>query len=185
MFVSLTVTAQIDENHLKIGESAPVIVGVDQFGKSINSKEILKEKQILLVFYRGGWCTYCKKHLTELQSNLEAFTKKGFYVIVVTPESVEKTKETTAKLKIDFSIIFDVNNKIMKDYKVLYEVNEQNVTNYYEIIKKKVMEYNAVNNLVLPVTATYIINKKGTIGFVQYNPDYSIRADFDEMLKSL
>lgn len=182
---SLVAYAQIEENNLQIGEKAPIIKGVDQFGKTINSKDILKEKQLLLVFYRGGWCPSCRKHLTELEQSFDAFSKKGFYVVVVTPESVEKTKETSEKIKASFSIIHDVDNKIMTDYKVLYEINEQNVTNYFDIIKKKVMEYNVDNNLVLPVTATYIINKKGKISFVQYNPDYTKRADFNEMLKSL
>jgi peroxiredoxin len=182
---SLSMYAQIDENHLNVGEKASNFTGFDQFGKYVNTKHILKEKPILLVFYRGSWCTYCKKHLTELQENLEAFTQKGYYVIVVTPEKVDKTKEITDKLNLGFSILHDSDNKIMKSYKVLYEVNEQNVTNYYEIIKQKVQEYNVDQNLVLPVTATYIINKKGKISFVQYNPDYSKRSDFKEMLKTL
>ena len=177
--------AQIDNVSLKLGDKAPNFTGFDQFGKYVNSKHILKDKPILIVFYRGSWCTYCKKHLTELQENLEAFTQKGYYVVVVTPEKVDKTKEITDKLGLGFSILHDSDNKIMKSYKVLYEVNEQNVTNYYEIIKQKVQEYNVDNNLVLPVTATYIINKKGKIGFVQYNPDYSKRADFKELLKTL
>lgn len=182
---SLVAYAQIDENHLEIGDKAPYFSGIDQFGTYVNTEHLLKEKSILLVFYRGGWCTYCKKHLTELQENLEAFAQKGYYVVVVSPEKVEKTKETTKKLNLGFSILHDVDNKIMKSYKVLYELNEQNVTNYYELIKQKVQEYNVDQNLVLPVTATYIINKKGKIEFVQYNPDYSKRADFTEMLKSL
>lgn len=177
--------AQLPENHLNIGDKAPSFKGVDQNGKTINTKTILKEKQILLVFYRGGWCPSCRKHLTELQTYLESFTKKGYYVVVVTPESAEKTKETSDKIQAGFSILHDSDNTIMKNYKVLYEVNEQNVTNYYEIIKKKVLEYNTNNNLVLPVTATYIINKKGKIEYVHYNPDYTNRADFKAILDSL
>ncbi|MDP2089940.1 MAG: peroxiredoxin family protein [Flavobacteriaceae bacterium] len=177
--------AQIDNVSLKIGDKAPKFKGIDQFDKTINSDQILKNKPILMVFYRGSWCTYCKKHLTELQENLEAFTQKGYYVVVVTPEKVEKSKEITDKLKLGFSILHDADNKIMADYKVLYDVNEQNVTDYYEIIKQKVAEYNVSNNLVLPVTATYIINKKGKIDYVQFNPDYSKRADFKELLKTL
>lgn len=185
-FVSgFTAFAQIDNVSLKLGDKAPNFTGFDQFGNYVNSKHILKDKPILIVFYRGSWCTYCKKHLTELQENLEAFTQKGYYVVVVTPEKVDKTKEITDKLGLGFSILHDSDNKIMKSYKVLYEVNEQNVTNYYEIIKQKVQEYNVENNLILPITATYIINKKGKIGFVQFNPDYSKRSDFKEMLKSL
>lgn len=106
------VTSQIDNNYLKVGEEAPIIKGVDQFNSEINSTKILQDKKILLLFYRGNWCPYCKKHLVSLQQNLEKFIKKGIYVIVVTPEKVEKIKETTSKFNSKFSIIHDFNNKI-------------------------------------------------------------------------
>lgn len=182
---SFTGLAQITNVSLQLGDKAPQFKGNNQFGSLIDSKQILKKQPILIVFYRGSWCTYCKKHLTELQENLIEFTQKGYYVVVITPEKVEKTKEITDKLKLGFSILHDVDNSIMKSYRVLFDVNEQNVTSYYDIIKQKVQEYNVDHNLVLPITATYIINKKGKIGYVHFNPDYSKRADFKELLKSL
>ena len=44
--------SQINNEHLKVGEISPNIVGVDQFKTTIDSDEILKNKNILLVFYR-------------------------------------------------------------------------------------------------------------------------------------
>ncbi len=79
-------TSQINTDYLKIGENAPKIIGVDQFNVKIDSDSISKTNKILLLFYRGNWCPYCKKHLASLQENLEELTKKGFYIIVVTPE---------------------------------------------------------------------------------------------------
>ena len=94
LFAIMQIAAQIDNNFIKVGELAPRIIGVDQNNKTIDSKEILKKSEILLLFYRGNWCPYCKKHLMSLQENLEYFNKKGVKVIVVTPEKVEKIKET-------------------------------------------------------------------------------------------
>jgi len=177
-----TVFSQINNEHLKIGESAPQIIGVDQFNKSINSDIILKKKKILLVFYRGNWCPYCKKHLASLQDNLKEITEKGVYVIVVTPEKVEKIQETTKKLNANFSILHDVDNRIMNTYKVAFEVNKQNVPNYLDATLKVINEYNESQNNVLPVPATYIINTSKKIEYVHYNPDYKQRSNFKELL---
>ena len=87
----LSATAQINNVHLEAGEQAPVITGTDQDGKKVSSAEILKDNKILLVFYRGNWCPHCRKHLTSLQENLNNLHKKGYYVIVVTPEKYERT----------------------------------------------------------------------------------------------
>jgi len=185
LMISLNLSAQIDNEHLKVGELAPEITGVDQNGKKINSTDILKYNKILLVFYRGNWCPHCKKHLASLQERLDEFIEKGVYVLVVTPETVERTKQTSEMWHINFSIVHDVGNKIMNDYKVAFEVNQDNVPNYYGIVSKRVAEYNVENNNVLPVPATYIIGQDGKISYVQYDPNYKNRSDFSEILKTL
>ena len=185
LFLSVSAISQINSEHLIVGETAPQILGVDQNGKEINSSEILKDHMILVVFYRGNWCPHCKKHLKSLQEHLKEFTKKGVYVMVISPETIEKTKETQKKLKTSFSIIHDKDNKIMNDYKVAFEVNEENVPNYFNLITKKIAAYNVENNNVLPVPATYLIGQDGKIIYVQYDPDYKNRSDFNEILKTL
>ena len=177
--------SQINKEHLNLGENAPKIVGVNQFNVKIDSDSILKSQKILLLFYRGNWCPYCKKHLASLQENLQKLTEKGIFVIVVTPEKVDKIQETTKKLKATYSIIHDVDNKIMKDYKVAFEVNEQTVTKYLGFTLKKIQDYNEANNNTLPVPATYLIDGNKKIAYVHYNPDYSERASFKEILSLL
>lgn len=179
------VISQINNEYLNIGETAPKIVGVDQFNVSIDSENILKESKILLLFYRGNWCPYCKKHLASLQENLEKLSEKGIYVIVVTPERVDKIQETTKNLKAKFSILHDSNNKIMNDYKVAFEVNEQNVPKYFSFTQKRIQEYNENENNVLPVPATYLIDMNNKISYVHYDPNYRNRASFDEILSIL
>ncbi|NOQ91822.1 MAG: redoxin domain-containing protein [Flavobacteriaceae bacterium] len=185
LIFSLNISAQINNEHLEVGDVAPQIIGIDQNGKEINSIEILKYNKILMVFYRGNWCPHCKKHLGSLEEHLNEFTKKGVFVMVVTPESEDRTKETAEKWKTNFSIIHDVENKIMNAYKVAFEVNEENVPNYYGYVTNKVTTYNVENNNVLPVPATYIIDQNGKISYVQYDPDYKNRSDFSEIIKSL
>ena len=177
--------SQINNDHLNIGEKAPSIIGVDQFDQAINSAEVLKEQKVLLVFYRGNWCPYCRKHLASLQENLESLTQKGVFVIVVTPEKIERTKETSNDLNATFSIIHDINNKIMHDYKVAFDVNERNVTSYFGFTQKKIAAYNTENNNTLPVPATYLIDSEGKIEYVHYNPDYHERSDFNEIIKMI
>ncbi|PHS54726.1 MAG: hypothetical protein COB01_00905 [Lutibacter sp.] len=179
------VNAQINNDYLKIGKNAPRIQGIDQFSNSINSDKILKNNKVLLIFYRGNWCPYCKKHLASLQENLDKFIKKGVYVIVVTPEKVNKVKETSAEFKSAFSIIHDVDNKIMINYKVAFDVTKENVPNYFEFTLNKVREYNESYNDVLPVPATYLIDTDHKISYAHYDPNYKKRSDFSEILTLL
>lgn len=183
--VSMGMSGQINSEHLEIEDRAPQITARDQNGKAINSKEILENEKILLVFYRGNWCPYCKKHLGELEKNLNALKEKGVFVLVVTPESEEKTRETQEKFKTSFSIVHDSGNQIMKDYKVAFEVNEVNVPNYYDKVTELVNEYNSETDKVLPVPATYLIGTDGKIEYVHYDPNYKNRSDISEIVNSL
>jgi peroxiredoxin len=182
LLFTTAIFAQINNEHLSIGEKAPAILAKDQYGNTINSKEILKNKKILLVFYRGNWCPYCRKHLTSLQANLNALQKKNVFVMVVTPEKPTKNLETQDKLKTHFSIIHDADNTIMTAYKVAYKVDKSTVTSYYNHVQNKIAQYNDANNDVLPVPATYLVDNNGKIIYVQYNTDHRIRSDIKELI---
>ena len=184
MFVTTMGIAQIDSEHLKLGATAPAIKGQDQYGKMINSEDILKSQDILLIFYRGNWCPHCNKHLSSLQSHLKEFQEKGVFVVVVTPEKLEKTIETAEMYDNEFSIIHDSNNTIMLDYKVAFEVNQETVPGYYEKLNKRLEDYNVDSN-VLPVPATYFIDRSGKITYVHHDPDYKKRSDLSEILALL
>lgn len=185
LFVSTFLMAQIDADHLKVGETAPSIRAKDQNGKLIDSKEILKESHILLIFYRGNWCPHCMKHLSSLQTHLQEFKEKGVFVMVVTPEKLEKAQETGNQYQNEFSIVHDANNEIMMDYKVAFEVNKETVPAYYEKLNQRLEEYNNENNKVLPVPATYLIDRSSKISYVHYDPDYKKRSDLNEILELL
>ncbi|MGI9533106.1 peroxiredoxin-like family protein [Lutimonas sp.] len=174
---------QIDNEHLKVGASAPRIIAKDQHGELIDSQEILKEHQLLLIFYRGNWCPHCQKHLNALQSHLQELKSKGVFVVVVSPESEARTKETSEMISSDFAIVHDKGNVIMNDYKVAFEVNKETVPTYYEKMNDLLATYNVDNSNVLPVPATYLISKAGKISYVHYDPDYKNRSDLAEVLE--
>lgn len=184
-FISGILIAQMNSEHLKIGDEAPLILAKDQNGKEINSANILKEHQILLIFYRGNWCPYCNQHLSSLHERLKEFEEKGVFVLVVSPEKVSKTVETGSKYDNEFSVVHDTDNKIMTDYKVAFEVNEKTVPMYYEKLQVRLAEYNESSNMVLPVPATYLIDRTGKITYVHFDPNYKERSNLDEILKSL
>ncbi len=73
----------------------------------------------------------------------------------------------------------------MNAYDVAFDVNKETVPKYYNIIQKKLKEYNDENNMVLPVPATYLIGNDGKILYAQYDQDYKSRSNFDDILSSL
>lgn len=185
LFFTVFTYGQINLSPLALGNVAPTILGTDQFGRAVNTTELLPEHKILLIFYRGNWCPHCKKHLAKLQDNIEDLSDKNVKVLVVTPEKVEQINKTSKNWNASYSILHDTDNEIMEAYHVAFEVNQGNVPNYFEAVSQKVAENNGADNMVLPVPATYLIGNDGRIIYVQFDPDYKNRSDFDEIKKYL
>ncbi len=169
---------------LKVGDIAPTIVGIDQNGKKISLKDLLKNGDAVLIFYRGQWCPYCNKQLSQLNDSLSYITAKTATVVTITPETAENIKKTVSKTKASFSIVEDKGLAIMKAYKVNFGVDEKTIQKYkgYGIDFEKA---NGANGANLPVPATYIVGKDGKIKYVFFNADYSKRPSVKEIIANL
>jgi peroxiredoxin len=170
---------------LKPGDKAPDFVGYDQKGKQVQLKKILESGPVILFFYRGKWCPVCSRYLNNYQDSLKVLTDQGFNVVAITPESIENVEQTVRLHNLTFTVIYDCQEKIMKDYDCMFTVTKA----YQELVKSGLSIDIAGNNgrdaARLPVPATYIINREGYIVAVQFDPDYKNRASVKWMLKNL
>jgi len=170
---------------LKQGNKAPEFIGVDNSGKKLDLKNILKaHKAVVLFFYRGQWCPYCNKQISLLQDSLQLLTAKGAYVVGVTPETGENINKTIEKTHASFSITQDKGYTIMKAYGVNYVVDPEmyvKLKGYGIDLEKN----NGNADHVLPVPATYVINRSGKIVYVHFDKDYTKRASVSAILDLL
>jgi peroxiredoxin len=181
LFVSLGLTT-FAQTGLPAGNMAPAFTAKDNSGKTVDLKALLKtHTAVVVLFYRGQWCPYCNKHLQQLQDSLQLLTAKNIYVVAITPETSEAIGKTVEKTHASFSLVHDEGAKIMKDYKVDYVMDQAMVTKYkgYGVDLEK---NNGNTDHMLPVPATYIIDKSGKITFVHFDKDYTKRVSVSTIL---
>ncbi len=170
---------------LKVGDKAPLFAGVDNNDKKLNLKSLLKDHNaVVLFFYRGHWCTYCNKEIKNIQDSLAMITAKGAIVVGVTPETDLGIITTVSKTNASFPIIHDIQYKIMKQFGVNIVVDEATL-NLMRKYKIDMDNNNGNNDHVLPIPATYIINKTGKITYVHFELNYKKRASVREILAAL
>ncbi len=177
-------TEMMKPEGLKNGDIAPDITGMDQNGKSVELKKLLTKGDVVVVFYRGQWCPHCNKQLSKINDSLSFITAKGATVVAITPETADNIKKTVDKTKAAYSIIEDKGMAIMKSYKVNFAIDAETITKY----KKYGIDFdkaNGTNGANLPVPATYIISKDGTIKYTFFNADYTKRPSVKEILDNL
>ena len=181
--ISLNGFAQVEA--LEIGTKAPNFSGVDQNGNELELEKLLLEDNVLLIFYRGNWCPYCEKHLSALQDSLQMVLDKGTSVVVVTPEKSEAIQKMVGKTGATYSIVHDEDYKIMNDYKLAFKINKETVPRFYTFVLQKTRKANENEEDILPVPATYLIGKDGTIKYAHFDEDYRNRSSIKEILENL
>ena len=184
LFLTLTSLAQQAPEGLFLNSKAPDFKAKDQNGKTVQLKDLRKKGKVVLVFYRGQWCPYCSKYLSQLNDSLKAIEGMGATVVAITPETSENVAKTVGKTKASFPVLSDEGLKIMKAYDVEFEVPENTLTRYKNS-GLNIAENNGTNGNFLPIPATYIIDKEGNITYRFFNADYKKRPSVAEILKNL
>jgi peroxiredoxin len=170
---------------LKAGDKAPDFTGYDQKGKQIELKKLLQQGPVILFFYRGKWCPICSRYLNNYQDSLKVLTDQGFSVVGITPESIENVEQTVKLHNLTFTVIYDCQEKIMKDYDVMFSVTKAYQEKIMTEFSMDIAKNNGREAARLPVPAAYIINRDGIIVAVQFDPDYRNRASVKWMLQNL
>lgn len=170
---------------LKVGEVAPKIIASSLSGEKINSEELLKEKEIVVIFYRGEWCPICNRYLSNLNDSLSYILDKNVQVLVVGPETFENTEKIQKKSEATFTLIPDTSMQIMKRFDVLFNVTKKYQSKIKTFLFTDIAESNNQDEAKLPVPATYIIGKDGKIKWRHFDYDYSKRASVKVILDHL
>lgn len=176
--------AQNSPKGLAVGDLAPDFTATDQNGQAVHLKSLLADGPVVLVFYRGEWCPYCNRYLSQLEDSLRFLTNKGAKVVTVSPEKAENIAKTIQKTKASYAVVHDEGLQIMKAYDVAYPVDDKTILRYkkYGI---DLASANGENGANLPVPAVYIISRDGKIHYRFFNWDYKVRASVRAILANL
>jgi len=102
---------------LKEGTKAPAFTGIDQNGNDVKLSDFAGKK-LVLYFYPKDNTPGCTAEACSLRDNYDAFLKKGFAVVGVSPDSEKSHKNFAGKYTLPFPLIADTSKKILNDYGV-------------------------------------------------------------------
>lgn len=167
------------------GSQAPDFKGKDQNGETIHLSNILKDEQVVLIFYRGYWCPYCTKHLASFVDNLDTLKSLNTRIIAIAPEGSKNTLQTAEKTGLDISFISDSSNEILNKYGVGFTVNDAYNKRFSDWKGVTIAEENGQESGTLPIPATFIIGKDGIVKWSHFDPDYSNRSTIEDILANI
>lgn len=171
--------AGILDKAMQVGDIASNFVLNNALGEPVELYQYLKKGNVILTWYRGGWCPYCNLTLRQLQLELPNFEANGAQLIALTPEVPDKSLSTAEKHELQFEVLSDIGNEVAKEYGIVFKLTDDVAAAYNKSFDMN--EYNGDKSNELPLAATYIINEEGKIIYAFLDADYRNRAEPHEL----
>jgi len=169
---------------LQVGDQLASFELPNQLGQTISLDELQGDSNIVISFYRGGWCPYCNIELCVLQQALPEFTSHGARLIAISPQLPDESMSTAEKNELSFPVLSDAGNKVAKEFGLVFTLSEQ-LRPLYESFNIDLPATNGDKSFELPIPATFIIDSDGVVKGAFVNADYKQRMDLSDIINVL
>jgi peroxiredoxin len=122
-----------------------------------------KESFVLLVFFRGAWCSHCKKQLADLQTSLPEFNKLNIKIVALASDVKFKLSLLRTFLKLDFTVLADENLRVINKFNLQTEYKSHKVSK----------------------PAVYLMNPQKEIIFSYISEEYDDRLSSRKILEAI
>ncbi|CAN5417058.1 hypothetical protein BH09SUM1_BH09SUM1_12520 [soil metagenome] len=172
-----------DVQPLKFGAPLPAVSVKNAKGETVTLADATKGRRSVIVFYRGGWCPFCNKHLADLATIEPQLAASGIPIIAISPDSPETITAYGAKHLLPYTLLSDSSHDAIKAFGVAFAVDAETQQKYKGYgIDLAAASGNA--DAVLPTPSVFIVDPSGKITYSHTNPDYKSRMSGAEILKA-
>lgn len=177
-------TTGIERSALQVGNPAPDLTLPDALGKPVRLSDLWASGPLVVIFYRGGWCPYCNLELKAWQQQLDELRSRGVGLVAISPQTPDNSLSTAEKNALAFPVLSDSALVAAQAFGVAFELPPALVELYGQV-GNDLPTLNGNGQWVLPVPATYVVDRHGQIVWAHIESDYRLRADPSEVLRAI
>jgi peroxiredoxin len=166
----------IESQALQVGAQVPDLTMPDALNQPVRLSSLWQRGPLVLIFYRGGWCPYCNLELRAWQQHVAALKQLGGQLVAVSPQTPDNSLSTAEKNELAFPVLSDSALKAATAFGVAFEMPPA-LIELYSRVGNDLPVLNGNGRWVLPVPATYVIDRNGRVAFAHVEADYRERAE--------
>ncbi len=165
---------------LQPGETAPNFHFIDVDNNQQSLYGLLKTGPVVLNFFRGFWCMFCKTELEALNLIRAELDNADCHYLAISPQQLGAGEEDYGEVQ----FVFDKQNQIARSFNIVYELtsDEKDLLSGWQIDLDRASESGGWN---LPIPATYIIDQDKTVSFQFADVDFRARCCPEELVEEL
>ncbi len=165
---------------LQTGETAPDFTFIDADNEHKRLYGLLKTGPVVLNFFRGLWCMYCKTELEAYTLIRDEMQAMGCHYLAISPQKT--TNEDVADEH--YQVLYDRNSLIASRFKITYSLGMDEIK-LFRSWGLKLDEVNQSEDWSLPIPATYIIARDRTVAYQFSDVDFRSRCCPDALVAEL
>ena len=176
--------AGIAKHALRAGDPVPDFRLPDARGCQVRFRDLLAKGPVVVSFYRGGWCPYCNLELRALQNALPEIKQLGAQLVAISPQTPDESLSTAEKNELEFAVLSDIGSATAKAYGIAFDLTEE-LRPIYSRLGHALPDKNGDDSWILPIPATYVIDKDGIVALAFVDVDYRNRLEPSEIVAAL
>jgi peroxiredoxin len=169
---------------LGLGSQAPEFSLKDQNGSMVSLAELLRRGRLVLCFFRGRWDPFCCGQMEAMNRIVQEIEAAGASLVAISPQTVKQSFFMADQHRLRFPLLSDACNQVARQFGLVYRVpDEQQAINRRAFVNLPFI--NGDESWELPIPATYVIDRDGTVLFASADEDYTERPEPAEILERL
>jgi peroxiredoxin len=166
------------------GAKAPAFQLNDQNARPVSSIDLLANGRLVICFFRGRWCPFCVGQLEAMNLILPQIEQAGASLVAISPQTIQQSFFMSDQHKLRFPLLSDPGNHVARQFGLVYRVPD-----YQQAIYRRVLINlpfaNGDESWELPIPATYILERDGSVLFASVNSDYTERPEPTDIVGKL
>jgi peroxiredoxin len=172
------------QNVLPVGAKVRPFQLQDHNGKDISSADLLAEGRLVICFIRGRWCPFCVGQMEAMSLVVPQIERAGGSLVAVSPQTVKQSFFMHDQHKLRFPLLSDAGNLVARRLGLTYRVPALQEAVYRRAFVNLPFA-NGDESWELPIPATYVLDRDGTVLYASADEDYSERPEPADILHFL
>lgn len=169
---------------LQRGSKAPGFELLDHNGNRTTSAGLAGADKLVVCFFRGRWCPFCVGQLEAMQQVLPQIYAAGAKLVTISPQMVQQNFFMADQHRLGFPLLADAHNNVARQFGLTYRVPEEQQALYRRTLVNLPF-INGDNDWELPIPATCILDRAGSVLAMWANADYTDRPEPAEIVRFL
>jgi peroxiredoxin len=176
--------AETADRALKAGDIIPSFMLPNAEGRIVFSDELLKRGPLVVNFFRGNWCPYCRRTLEALETALPDITAAGGQLVALTPDTGSHLAATKRDHRLTYEVLSDIDGAVGLQFGVLFRAPDP----YRELLAGRGVNLPARHGnegWFIPMPATFVVDQQAVIRYAFVNVDFTRRAEPADIVRVL